>query len=42
MEKKIGKKNNDRLSFYPLKFEEAVKGLVKVKPVNKPSPTKER
>lgn len=32
MGKKIGNNGNKKLSLYPLKFEEAVKDLLKVKP----------
>jgi len=31
-ERNNGKRKNDKLSLYPLKFEEAVKGFLKVKP----------
>lgn len=36
-ELKDTKRKNGKLSLYPLKFEEAVKAIVKVKPENKAS-----
>ena len=33
--KKVGKDEDKRLSLYPLEFEEAIEGILKIKPLKK-------